>query len=35
VNYNNNYAGIALAPWHTAYVGVIGGIVALRDGAQR
>jgi hypothetical protein len=31
-NYNNNYAGIALAPWHTAYVGVIGGIVALRDG---
>jgi hypothetical protein len=31
-NYNNNYAGIALAPWHTAYLGVIGGIIALRDG---
>jgi hypothetical protein len=33
VNYNNNYAGIALAPWHTAYVGVIGGLLALRDGS--
>ncbi len=32
VSYNNNYAGIAVAPWHAAYLGVIGGIVALRDG---
>lgn len=32
MSYNNNYAGLAIAPWHTAYLGVIGGIVALRDG---
>ena len=31
--YNNNYAGLALGPDGTAYLGVIGGIVALRDGA--
>jgi hypothetical protein len=30
--YNNNYAGIALGPDGTAYLGVIGGLVALRDG---
>ena len=30
--YNNNYAGLALGPDGTAYLGVIGGIVALRDG---
>jgi hypothetical protein len=27
---NNNYAGIALAPSATAYLGVIGGIIAMR-----
>ncbi len=30
--YNNNYAGIAIGPDGTAYLGVIGGILALRDG---
>lgn len=30
--YNNNYAGITLAADGTAYLGVIGGIIALRDG---
>lgn len=30
--YNNNYAGLALSRDGTAYLGVIGGIVALRDG---
>lgn len=30
--FNNNYAGIALGPDGTAYLGVIGGIIALRDG---
>jgi len=29
--FNNNYAGIMLGPDGTAYLGVIGGIVALRD----
>jgi hypothetical protein len=33
LSFNNNYAGIALGPDGTAYLGVIGGIVALRDGA--
>jgi hypothetical protein len=32
LNYNNNYAGLALGPDGTAYLGVIGGLVALRDG---
>lgn len=32
VGYNNNYAGIALGPSGTEYVGALGGIVALRDG---
>ena len=30
--FNNNYAGLALGPDGTAYLGVIGGIMALRDG---
>jgi hypothetical protein len=30
--YNNHYAGLAIGPDGTAYLGVIGGIVALRDG---
>jgi hypothetical protein len=29
---NNNYAGIALGPTGTAYLGTIGGISALRNG---
>jgi hypothetical protein len=32
VLFNNNYAGIALGPDGTAYLGVIGGMIALRDG---
>jgi hypothetical protein len=31
--YNNNYAPIVLGPEGTAYVGVLGGMVALRDKA--
>ena len=31
LSYNNNYAGIGLAPDGRAYLGVIGGILALRD----
>jgi hypothetical protein len=30
--YNNNYAGLALGPDGTAYLGVIPGMIALRDG---
>ena len=30
--YNNNYAGISLSRDGTAYLGVIPGLVALRDG---
>lgn len=30
--FNNNYAGLALGPDGTAYLGVTGGMVALRDG---
>jgi hypothetical protein len=30
--FNNNYAGLALGPDGTAYLGTIGGILALRDG---
>jgi hypothetical protein len=33
LTYNNNYAGLALAPNGTAYLGVVGGIIALRDGS--
>jgi hypothetical protein len=29
--YNNNYAGIALSPSGTAYLGVLGGIISARD----
>ena len=32
LGFNNNYAGIALGRDGTAYLGVTGGIVALRDG---
>ena len=32
-SFNNNYAGLALGPGGSAYLGVTGGIVALRDGA--
>ena len=31
--YNNNYAGLALGPDGTAYLGVIGGIISLADGS--
>jgi hypothetical protein len=31
--FNNNYAGLAIGPDGTAYLGVFGGLVALRDGA--
>jgi hypothetical protein len=31
-SFNNNYAGLALGPDGGAYLGVTGGIVALRDG---
>jgi hypothetical protein len=30
--YNNNYAGIALSPSATAYLGTLGGLIAMRDG---
>ncbi|WP_157978246.1 MULTISPECIES: hypothetical protein [Nocardia] len=30
--FNNNYAGIALGPDGTAYVGTLGGLISLRDG---
>ena len=30
--FNNNYSGLGLGPDGTAYVGVIGGIVSLKDG---
>ena len=32
LGFNNNYAGLAIGPNGTAYLGVTGGIVALRDG---
>ena len=32
LSFNNNYAGLALGLSGTAYLGVIGGFVALRDG---
>ncbi|HUP98881.1 MAG TPA: hypothetical protein VM093_00310, partial [Aeromicrobium sp.] len=31
--FNNNYAGLSLAPDGSAYLGVIPGLVALRDGS--
>ena len=33
IGYNNNYAGIAIGPDGTAYLGTFGGMVSLRDGA--
>jgi hypothetical protein len=32
IGYNNNYSGIAISPSGTAYLGALGGIIALRDG---
>jgi hypothetical protein len=32
LGFNNNYAGLAIGPGGTAYLGVTGGMVALRDG---
>jgi hypothetical protein len=32
IGYNNNYAGIALGPGDTAYLGTIGGLISLKDG---
>ena len=32
LSFNNNYAGLALGPTGTAYLGVTGGLIALRDG---
>jgi hypothetical protein len=32
LSYNNNYAGLAIGPDRTAYLGVIGGVLSLRDG---
>jgi hypothetical protein len=33
IGYNNNYAGVALGRNGTAYVGVLGGLVSMRDGS--
>ena len=35
LGYNNHYAPITLGENGTAYVGVLGGLVALRDGTGR
>jgi hypothetical protein len=32
LSYNNNYAGLALGPDGTAYLGVTAGMIALSDG---
>jgi len=32
LGFNNNYAGLAIGPNGTAYLGTTGGIVVLRDG---
>ena len=32
LGFNNNYAGLAIGPSGTAYLGVTGGLIALRDG---
>jgi hypothetical protein len=34
LGYNNNYAPITLGPDGTAYVGTLGGLVAIRDGIK-
>jgi hypothetical protein len=31
LGYNNNYSGISISPNDTAYLGALGGIIALRD----
>jgi hypothetical protein len=31
LGFNNNYAGITLGPTGTAYLGTLGGIIAMRD----
>jgi hypothetical protein len=31
LGFNNNYAGIALGPDGTAYLGTLGGIISMRD----
>jgi hypothetical protein len=33
LGYNNNYSGISISPSGTAYLGTLGGIIALRDGS--
>ncbi len=33
LSFNNNYAGIALGPDGSAYLGVLGGLLRLRDGS--
>jgi hypothetical protein len=33
--FNNNYAGLAIGPDGTAYIGTFGGLQALRDGTAR
>lgn len=35
IAFNNNYTGLALGPDGTAYLGTVGGLQALRDGADR
>ena len=35
LGYNNNYAPITLGPDATAYVGTLGGLVAIRDGIKQ
>jgi hypothetical protein len=32
LGYNNNYAGISISPSGTEYLGVLGGLIAMRDG---
>ena len=32
LGYNNNYSGISISQGGTAYLGSLGGIMALRDG---
>ncbi len=32
LSYNNNYAGLAIGPNRTAYLGTTGGMISLRDG---
>jgi hypothetical protein len=34
IGYNNNYSGIAISPSGSEYVGTLGGIILLRDGAK-